>query len=333
MPQPTPRNVLTSLYSNYWRASLVAGLYFFLGFVAWGGSRGAVISSSVFAAIAVLGLLTHRRVVTRSREVVVALILTHLLVGEAVLVWQQSHLPLTDYTHTGDTGAREVLIYLVSTLIVGTMSMFGGLRGAVLGLSAHYAFIFDPHTEFSFKWVYPILICLTGYIVSSAFFRLDETSRQLETLVSHDQLTGLFNRRQLPSEFERLQGEAIARGRSLLLVAWDLDDLKHVNDRDGHAAGDAYLRAFAEALRDAVRRPSSEREGDSAFRVGGDEFLSLHLDAPDGEQLLARVRQRFAAVSADWVHCERSDLDRALTLADAALYTNKVARKQMSGPA
>ena len=137
----------------------------------------------------------------------------------------------------------------------------------------------------------------------------------------------------MPPEFNRLQGEAAARGRSLLLVAWDLDDLKRVNDRDGHAAGDAHLRAFAEALRDAVRRPSSERAGDSAFRIGGDEFLSLHLDAPDGEQLLARVRERFAAVSAGWVPCERTDLDRALTLADAALYANKVARKQASGSA
>ena len=118
-------------------------------------------------------------------------------------------------------------------------------------------------------------------------------------------------------------------------MAWDLDDLKLVNDQQGHAAGDDCIRRFARALEAHVRTPSDARLGDAAFRVGGDEFLSLHIDAPDGEALLTRVRTAFPAVSAGWVRCDPLTLDRALTRADAALYQSKQRRKGggSNGPA
>lgn len=165
-------------------------------------------------------------------------------------------------------------------------------------------------------------------IVSSAFWRLDEAYERLEMLANHDNLTGLFNRHRLVVEFDRLQGLARKEGRALLLVAWDLDDLKRLNDREGHSAGDVYIREFAGALETTVRKTSDGRSGDAAFRVGGDEFISLHLDALDGDGLVGRVRYACASVSAGWIRCERLTLDQALTQADSALYSNKVHRKQ-----
>lgn len=317
----------TSAVERYWWTSTFGGLYFAGGFMLWGGTRAAIASSSVYFVVALLGLFFHYRGATTSRGLKVALIVGHLLVGQAVLIWQKAWLPLSDYSATGSAADREFIIYLVSALIVGTISMFGGIWGAVLGLAGHYAFIFDVREPFTFKWAFPALIALAGNIVSTALWRLDEAYDQLETLADRDALTGLLNRRRLPAEFERLQTLARASGRPLLLVAWDLDDLKLVNDQQGHAAGDACIRRFAQALEAHVRMPSDGRPGDAAFRIGGDEFLSLHLDAPDGDAVLTRVRAAFPAVSAGWVRCDPLTFDRALTRADEALYQGKQRRK------
>ena len=313
---------------NYWRAGVVGGIYFTGGFLLWGGTREAVFSSSVFLLGGVAGLWIHRRAGWTSRVPIVALILAHLLVGEVVLIWQKAHLPLSDYSLTGNPADRDFIIYLVSSLIVGTMSMFGGTLGAVLGLAAHYGFVFDVGEPITFKWAFPLLIAMAGNIVSAAFWRLDEAYERLEHLASHDALTGLLNRHRLAPEFEALQRVARDERRPLLLVAWDLDDLKGVNDARGHAAGDAHIREFADALDARVRHGSGARDRDAAFRVGGDEFLSLHLDAPAGDAVIARVHESFAAVSAGWVRCEELTLDRALSLADAALYASKDGRQR-----
>jgi diguanylate cyclase (GGDEF)-like protein len=169
---------------------------------------------------------------------------------------------------------------------------------------------------------------LIGGIVASAFRRLDQAYEQLEILANRDSLTGLFNRHCLDSEFDRLQTTARETGKPLLFVAWDLDDLKKVNDTHGHAAGDAYICRFARALEAHVRRTSDARSGDAAFRVGGDEFISMHLDARDGEKLIERVHQSCPSVSAGWIFCNALTLDQALTQADQALYENKEHRKK-----
>lgn len=319
--------VLTAAVRNYWWTSSLGGLYFVGGFVLWGGTRAAVISSALFVVAAAAGLVAHYRIAWRSRRARVAMVLAHLLIGQAILIWQQANLPLSDYTTSGHPEVRDVLIYLVSALIVGTMSMFGGAWGAVLGLATHYAFIFNGNEEFSFKWAFPVLIAVAGNIVSNASWRLEQAYEQLELLANHDNLTGLFNRHRLVSEFEQLQRLARERARPLLLVTWDLDDLKRVNDTQGHAVGDSYIRDFARALQANVRRPADDRPGDAAFRVGGDEFISLHLDGPDADVLRDRVRQTFPAVSAGWVRADALTLDQALTQADAALYEDKVRRR------
>lgn len=313
-------------FRNYWYASCFGGAYFVVGFLLWGGTTAAVLSSSVFLMAAVIGLTVDVAAPWTRRAPRVALIIGHLLLGQAVLLWQAAHLPLSDYTTSGDPDARGFLIYLVSALFVGTMSMFGGVWGAALGLAAHYLFFFDSHEEFSFKWVFPVLIALGGIIVSTAFWQLEEAYGRLQSLANRDSLTGLFNRHRLATEFARLQADAHATGQPLLLVAWDLDGLKTLNDTQGHAAGDAALCAVARALEGALRGTADGRPPDVAFRTGGDEFLSLHLGARDGEGLTARVRQRCPPVSAGWVRADGLTFDQALSQADRALYASKPVR-------
>jgi diguanylate cyclase (GGDEF)-like protein len=313
---------------NYWWAATATGVYFAGGFVLWHGSEGALASGCFFLFSSLLGFVVHGRMNRHNRLAQIGLIVGHLIVAQGVLVWQKAHLPLSDYTATGNPATRSLSLYLVSIVIVTALAMFGGIWGAMAGLVLHYASIFNLHNEFSLEWIFPVLMALGGMIVSNAFWRLDKAYEQLENFASRDPLTGLLNRRCLDSEFTRLQALERETGKPLLLVAWDLDGLKQINDQHGHAEGDAYILNFAASLATNIRRDSALRLADAAFRVGGDEFVSMHLDIEDGATLVERVRFSFPMVSAGWVSCAALNLDQALTRADEALYRNKQGRKR-----
>jgi diguanylate cyclase (GGDEF)-like protein len=85
----------------------------------------------------------------------------------------------------------------------------------------------------------------------------------------HDPLTGLANRDLLRDRAEHALDRSAAGAPLPALVFLDLDDFKHVNDRFGHAVGDALLLSVAERLSLCVRR------GDTVARLGGDEFAVL----------------------------------------------------------
>jgi diguanylate cyclase (GGDEF)-like protein len=152
-----------------------------------------------------------------------------------------------------------------------------------------------------------------------------EQFEQMRFLADHDPLTNLLNRR---SFVQRLDAE-VARGRRytrpLALVVFDLDELKTVNDTQGHAAGDEALKRVADALRATIR------SGDNAFRIGGDEFAVI---LPEAEEHDARAAaQRIAdelqlaasfGVAVCSADCEAGTLLRE---ADDAMYRMKRRRR------
>ena len=101
-------------------------------------------------------------------------------------------------------------------------------------------------------------------------------------LADHDPLTRLLNRRAL---LQRL-GESESVGPPLALVFLDLDNFKEVNDGHGHAVGDRVLARFGSLLAELAP------EDGLAFRVGGDEFALLLVDAREQEarELIGKVR-------------------------------------------
>ncbi len=151
----------------------------------------------------------------------------------------------------------------------------------------------------------------------------------------HDALTGLYNRHYMQRHLPRLHARAQDSGRPLALIVCDLDHFKAVNDRYGHAAGDAVLTAVAARLTAGVRAP------DMVTRFGGEEFIVLlpdtDLEAASGTA--ERLREAIAALPVDLpcgasisvtgsfgvstVLWDESTTEAAICRADAALYRAK----------
>jgi len=89
-------------------------------------------------------------------------------------------------------------------------------------------------------------------------------------------LTGLLNRRGFEARLKDAVASACATGNGGALVYVDLDNFKQINDRHGHAQGDAALRAAAEVLR------GSFRGSDLVARMGGDEFAAWMSGVAEG---------------------------------------------------
>lgn len=163
-------------------------------------------------------------------------------------------------------------------------------------------------------------------------------SQQFEHRAHHDALTGLPNRERLMQRLEAALAAARQLGRSLPLVFLDLDGFKPINDRYGHAVGDALLQALAQRLRRQLR-------GDDLLaRVGGDEFALLLSDAEDADRacrimakLEAALQEAFPIdglslrVGCSWGLAlypdDAQDASALLAAADARMYRHKQARR------
>lgn len=193
---------------------------------------------------------------------------------------------------------------------------FAGWPGLWLAL-AYVLLAPWPQEETRFLVAAGALAGIAGLSVAAMIQRLQALQSLIQSEALTDPLTGLANRRSLERDFPRLQALAAREGLSLVLSLWDLDDLKAVNDREGHKAGDAHLVRFAQVLREEAR------EGDALYRVGGDEFVGLHLGLRDGASLEARVHARFPSVSVGFSPVEERELLQALEAADRLMYRKK----------
>ncbi|MBN2352561.1 MAG: EAL domain-containing protein [Spirochaetales bacterium] len=117
------------------------------------------------------------------------------------------------------------------------------------------------------------------------------TEQQLQYLATHDSLTGLPNRLILEDRLRNALARAKRYGQTIGVVFVDVDSFKAVNDRFGHASGDLFLKAVADALRSGIRAY------DTVARMGGDEFVVILADLggrEDCELVITRLRRRFS---------------------------------------
>ena len=162
--------------------------------------------------------------------------------------------------------------------------------------------------------------------------RLGETRDRLEAMVQLDHLTSALNRH----AFYSIIGDSRSGGRVIFqgcAAVADIDDLKGINDRYGHAAGDGAIRAVATAIRACIRAD------DLLFRWGGDEFLVLLIGISESEararldvvnQSLRQIaiagvpKPVDVSVSVGYAPFDSAaSLDEVIAVADTAMYDRK----------
>lgn len=211
--------------------------------------------------------------------------------------------------------ALATVAYVAAGLLVDPSPAIGSLVQMAVNLTGVY------------------LLAYIGASVGREQRRARDAAIRLSTI---DSLTGLYNRTFFFSALDREIARGDRSGRAFCLVMLDLDDLKAVNDRFGHVAGDQVLRGVADVVRGGVRKI------DVAARYGGDEFVALlpETDPTGGWVLAEKIRLTVAeqgqagvepgpTVSVGVVSypADGRSADALLVSADRAMYASKRAGK------
>ena len=168
------------------------------------------------------------------------------------------------------------------------------------------------------------------------------TEEKMRYMSFHDALTGLYNRAYFEEELQRLD---TSRQYPISIIACDLDNLKPINDKFGHEAGDRALKAAAKIL-----GTGTFRKEDVVARTGGDEFMIIlpAVDISESSAIIQRIDNGIArhnSISIDddlyrpisismgyAIVKEGESLEDGCKKADAAMYAVKQARKAAANP-
>ena len=170
----------------------------------------------------------------------------------------------------GPRSALPAALALPVVMVAARFSNRGIAVGAPISVVLLFAVTFGVDPGYVLDHPQSVAVPLTLIVAAAAYLgplvASDVRHRADSTL---DALTGLLNRRALPSRFEEVAQQAALAGQPVSVVLADIDHFKQVNDGFGHAAGDAVLRDVADALR------SNLRTFELLYRIGGEEFLLL----------------------------------------------------------
>lgn len=267
----------------------------------------------------------------------------------AALTWICGAYAITNEGHGG------TLILFALVLVFGIFNM--NARRArlstwyavvAMGLTMAYKSMTDPvHYPVKIEWMYFVFVATVMPMISRLASELNNMRSNLNTqkrelqvaferiqeLATRDELTGLFNRRQIT----QVLGEHAARSDRGVVKFWvavlDLDHFKRINDTYGHGVGDEVLRSFASLAAEVLR------DTDVIGRWGGEEFLAVMLAVPPHdphvgiERLHAKLRDaqvsetqpnlRISFSAGLAAYTERSAVQEAIERADRALYQAK----------
>ena len=273
----------------------------------------ATLGALLFRSLELVGLLQHSAVAV-------------VLLAFSFVMWRRpaegTTWLLAGLTLRGVLSAAEAGAYWVQ--VVKVESDFGAWLGRAATTFLPVSSSFDMTAE----W---LLVLGSVLAVSERSRReLQDANRDLlsaqedlRRLADRDPLTALVNRRTLPEIFRAVQPHGA------LLLFFDLDGFKRINDLHGHSAGDACLKLFGSALRDSFRPE------DHVIRYGGDEFLVVAngLDAEGARSRVDAVRKRMTRTGGGDMICNFSvgmaelapggHPDAALEAADAQMYKAK----------
>jgi len=181
-----------------------------------------------------------------------------------------------------------------------------------------------------FLFAYPTALSTASWALGRKVLTQNQMLQYLNRI---DDITGLYNRKHWEEVADRELARYQRTRRPAVVMMVDLDDFKLINDRHGHVAGDAMLRAISEVLKSCLR------EIDTPARFGGDEFCVLlaETSADGAREVAERIRfavERIAISEAPGMRCTVSigmaEANRLLVsvqdwvnLADSAMYRAK----------
>lgn len=174
---------------------------------------------------------------------------------------------------------------------------------------------------------------MVSYGIAKAYLDLSHAQMELQRVAQTDALTGLLNRIAFASRSEAVLTENVEPSKTPCLLYIDADYFKNINDTYGHQAGDEALRVLADCLRQCCRAT------DLIGRIGGEEFAVLltHAGVVGGQSAAERIRRAVENAPVEWQGSQLrfsvsigvapmrkdEDLDKLLSIADAALYRAK----------
>lgn len=218
---------------------------------------------------------------------------------------------------------------LVAPRIALALAIFATAAYVGAGFAVDQAPEIGPLIQMGVNLTGVYLLAYIGSSVGREQRRARDAAIRLSTI---DSLTGLYNRTYFFTALEREIARGDRSGRAFCLVMLDLDDLKSVNDRFGHIAGDQVLRSVSEVVRSGVRKI------DVAARYGGDEFVALlpETDPTGGWVLAEKIRITVAEQGLPGVEpgptvsvgvvsypADGRSADALLVSADRAMYASK----------
>lgn len=174
------------------------------------------------------------------------------------------------------------MLFVANVIVVG-LAPFGGLGNSDGGMPPIFSLLGLIYIE-----SHLFVLGTTIFVIAALRERQEMAQRKQGSL---DDLTGLLNRRGFTEMGNRLIAHCSAEGKPIGVAVIDLDNFKSVNDRFGHAMGDAVLKRFALVARGALRT------NDIIGRVGGEEFaILLHgSDTAASIAIIDRIRRSFQA--------------------------------------
>lgn len=202
----------------------------------------------------------------------------------------------------------------------------GEVVGTLCGMNARPT---QPLTDAQKRMVMTVAQILSTLLITLRMAQeARKEARRQRDVAETDALTGLLNRRGWDKAVR--EGEVAMRdvAENALVLVVDLDDLKLVNDQQGHDAGDRHLKNAAQCIRAQFRDP------DVVARIGGDEFGVLVRGCTFSEATILEQRLRDALKKAQVrasvggaVRLNHDNLAGAIAAADEAMYIDKAARK------
>lgn len=232
-------------------------------------------------------------------------------------------------------------VFRLSTMALAILSMLCLAAYLVLIIARGYQQAYPKSFRLDLMQWFILMIALPSIIAVSSQIRqlrkiLEITRYQLEHYEEkaiRDELTGLYNRRQLQIELEQARLRAAMSSVPFCLCLLDIDRFKDINDQCGHLAGDMVLREFAQVARDTIR------SSDILGRYGGDEFMKILPDTDLKGAVMHAERLREQAHLLDFHNIlpqhhisisigvaqyrDNEDITALIARADAALYRAK----------